>query len=292
MPPNSEIFDIFCKILINAMVITDSCLNRIGLALYLGLSVLDHSCKPDAFIIFNGTKAVLRSLNKNVTEYSDNLRIPYCDLLDLKSTRWETLLKQHNFVCNCDVCQDSEMDRQKCSLRCTKCKDGFCPYSPEDDYAETRCKVCGAISIFNFDHLQKLYQRLTVRGSTESLNKLIDSYHEFEKVFSPYNVPLCKFAESIMISAVNDEKYDEAVEYAEKTLLCYRTYYPEGHPSPSVRMFEYAKLLMLQRNQASLPMLRKAFKMVCESYGSDSGFALNTARLLNDLEKSIAATSS
>ncbi|OZC05696.1 hypothetical protein X798_07329, partial [Onchocerca flexuosa] len=148
MPNSTEIFDIFCKILINALVITDSCLNRIGLALYLGLlpfdfsfrlSVLDHSCKPDAFIIFNGTKAVLRSLNKNITEYSDNLRIPYCDLLDLTSARCETLQKQHNFICNCEICQDFEMDRQKSSLRCTKCKDGFCPYSPEDDHAEVRC---------------------------------------------------------------------------------------------------------------------------------------------------------
>ncbi|VBB33126.1 unnamed protein product [Acanthocheilonema viteae] len=285
MPSSSEIFDIFCKILINALVITDSCLNRIGLAVYLGLSALDHSCKPDAFIIFSGTKAILRSLNKNITEYSDDLRIPYCDLMDLKSTRCETLQNQHNFVCNCE-------DRQKCSLRCSKCKDGFCPYSAEDDHTEIRCKVCDEISIFNIDHLQKLHQQLKASGSTEkSLNELIDSYHEFEKVFSPYNVPLCKFAENIMILALNNEKYDKAVEFAEKTLLCYRTYYPKGHPLPSVRMFEYAKLLMLQHNQNSLPMLRKAFKMICESYGSDTSFAFHTARLLNDLEKSITAAS-
>ncbi|KAM3727877.1 Histone-lysine N-methyltransferase SMYD3 [Dirofilaria immitis] len=272
MPSSTEIFDIFCKVLVNALVITDSCLNRIGLALYLGLSALDHSCNPDAFIIFNGTKAILRSLNKNITEYNDNLRIPYCDLLDLTSTRCETLQKQHNFVCNCEICQDFEIDQKKSSLRCTKCKDGFCPYSPEDDHAETRCKICGEISLFNFDHLQKLYQQLTA--------------HE---VFSPYNVFLCKFAENIMISAMNNGKYDEAVEFVKKTLLCYRTYYPKGHPSFPVRMFEYAKLLMLQHNRESLPVLRKAYKMICESYGSDSGFAFNTARLLKDLEKSVPA---
>ncbi|VDM99410.1 unnamed protein product, partial [Onchocerca ochengi] len=219
---------------------------------------LDHSCKPDAFIIFNGTKAVLRSLNKNITEYSDNLRIPYCDLLDLRSARCETLQKQHNFVCSCELCQDFEMDRQKSSLRCTKCKDGFCPYNIEDGHAEVRCKVCGEISVFNFDYLQKLYQQLTVHGSSEkSVNELIDLYHKFEEVFSPYNVPLCKFAENVMIAAINNAKYDEAVEYAEKTLPCYRTYYPKGHPSLAVRMFEYAKLLMLQNNQESLPVLRK-----------------------------------
>ncbi|VDK77137.1 unnamed protein product [Litomosoides sigmodontis] len=293
MPSSSEIFDIFCKVVINALIITDSCLNKIGLAIYLGLSALDHSCKPDAFIIFSGTKAILRSLEKNITEYNDKLRISYCDLLDLRSVRWETLQKQHGFTCNCEVCQNIEMDQQKCSLRCIKCKDGFCPHTPEDDHEEKRCKVCNEISVFNIDHLQKLYRKLTAHGSTEkNLNELIDSYREFEEVFSPYNVPLCKFAESIMIAAVDDKKYDEAVEYAEKTLLCYRTYYPKGHPLTAVRIFEYAKLLMLQHNQKSLPVLQKAFQMICESYGSGSGFARNTAKLLNDLEKNITTTSS
>ncbi|EFO23026.1 MYND finger family protein [Loa loa] len=293
MPSNTEIFDIFCKILINALVITDSCLNRIGLAVYLGLSALDHSCKPDAFIIFSGAKAILRSLNENITEYNDNLHIPYCDLLDLRSARCEALQKQHNFVCNCDICQDFDLDRQKSSVRCTKCTDGFCPYSPDDDHTVKRCKVCHEISVFNSDHVQKLYQQLTApRPAEKNLNELIDLYHELEEVFSPYNVPLCKLAESIMISALNNEKYDEAVEYAEKTLLCYRTYYPKGHPSPSVRMFEYAKLLMLQHNRESLPVLRKALKMICESYGSESSFAFNAATLLSDLEKCVSTASS
>lgn len=42
---------------------------------------------------------------------------------------------------------------------------------------------------------------------------------------------------------------------------------------------------------ANLPNFQ-AFKMICESYGSDSGFAFNTARLLNDLEKSVGSASS
>uniref|UniRef100_A0A915Q0H3 MYND-type domain-containing protein n=1 Tax=Setaria digitata TaxID=48799 RepID=A0A915Q0H3_9BILA len=255
MPPSAEIFNIFCKVLINGLVITDSCLNGIGLGIYIGLSALDHSCKPNAFIIFNGTKAVLRSLDMNITEYNDN-------------------------------------DQQKFSLRCTKCKDGFCPYSPDDDYAEIPCKVCGEISVFNFDVVKKLCRQLSAcRLLENNLSEMIDLYNKFEEVFSPYNVPLCKFAEAIMALAVGNEKYDEAVEYARKTLLCYRTYYPKGHPSICVRMFEYAKLLMLQHNPKSLPVLRKAFEMICESYGPDSNFASSTVRLLNNLEKFVPFSS-
>ncbi|EJW84127.1 hypothetical protein WUBG_04964 [Wuchereria bancrofti] len=282
MPSSTEMFDIFCKIVINTVVITDSCLSRTGIGVYLGLSALDHSCKPDAFIIFNGTKAILRSLSKNITEYNNNLRIPYCDLLELTSTRCKYMQLQHNFICNCEICQNVELDRQKCSLRCTKCTDGFCPYSPEDEQAETRCKVCGEISLFNFDHLQKLYQQLTTDDSTEkNLNELIDLYCESEEVFSPYNVPLCKFAEKIMISAMKHHKYDEAA----------KTFYPKGLPPLPTRMLEYAKLLMLQHDEASFPILREALKMIRESYGSESNFALTTARLLDDLRKNLSVAS-
>lgn len=59
--------------------------------------------------------------------------------------------------------------------------------------------------------------------------------------------------------------------------LCFRTYYPKGHPSPSVRMFEYAKLLMLQHNQESLPVLRKVccfqfMQPLCLLFGSFPDF--------------------
>ncbi|VIO89357.1 MYND finger family protein [Brugia malayi] len=292
MPSSTEIFNIFCRIIINTMVITDSCLTRTGIGVYLGLSALDHSCKPDAFVIFSGTKAILRSLNKNIKEYNNNLRIPYCDLLELTSTRCKYLQLQHNFICNCEICQNVELDRQKYSLRCSECTDGFCPYSPDDEQAETRCKVCGEISVFNFDHLQKLYQQLTIDGSTEKdLNELIDLYHKSEEVFSPYNVLLCKFAEKIMISAMKHHKYDEAAKYAEKTLICYRTFYPKGLPPLPARMLEYAKLLMLQQDEAAFPILREALKMIRESYGSESNFALTTAKLLDDLRKNLSVTS-
>ncbi|VDK31186.1 unnamed protein product [Gongylonema pulchrum] len=74
-PSKQEIFEIFCKILINVLVVTDNCLNEIGKALYLGLSGLDHSCNPDAFVIFNGSKATLRSLKDDVTQYSDKVSL-------------------------------------------------------------------------------------------------------------------------------------------------------------------------------------------------------------------------
>lgn len=37
------------------------------------MSALDHSCDPDAIAIFNGAKAVLRSLKDGITSFSNDV---------------------------------------------------------------------------------------------------------------------------------------------------------------------------------------------------------------------------
>lgn len=292
-PPSNQIFEIFCKVLINAFVVTDACLREIGLAVYLGFSVLDHSCNPDAVIIFHGAKAILRSLKKDITVYSDKLRIPYCDVLDPGPTRRESLQKIYYFVCNCEFCQDPDIDREKWSLRCTKCDDGFCLYSPEDKNLEVQCRVCREKSVFEFYYVRRLYQRLNRPELwKKQLNDLIQFYDECQTVFSSYNVLLCKLAVDIMNVAWDSERYDKAVEYAEKTLLCYRKYYPKDHPSLSVRTFEYAKLLIQQQNDQCKPVIEQALKMIWESHGPESHLYVEAVKIANHLKQRLPSSCS
>lgn len=74
-PYTIEILFFYSRIVVSAFicfVLFIFCLTHYYLIIFR-LSILDHSCKPDAFIVFNGTKAALRSLNKNITEYNDNV---------------------------------------------------------------------------------------------------------------------------------------------------------------------------------------------------------------------------
>jgi len=37
-------------------------MNTIGVGIYLGASVIDHSCKPNVVVVFEGTTIIVRTL--------------------------------------------------------------------------------------------------------------------------------------------------------------------------------------------------------------------------------------
>lgn len=48
--------------LVNAFNILDQEMNSIGTGIYLGVSITDHSCKPNAVATFDGTTLFIRTI--------------------------------------------------------------------------------------------------------------------------------------------------------------------------------------------------------------------------------------
>ena len=102
-PPKNEILEIYCRVLINSFNIMNEEYQTIGIGLYLSASALDHSCDPNATVVFQGNNLILRTI-KNVESY-DKLRISYTNLLDTKEVRRRNLAKQYYFSCACAKCE-------------------------------------------------------------------------------------------------------------------------------------------------------------------------------------------
>jgi len=62
MPNIVEVMGIYGRICINSFNILDPNMNTIGVGIYLGASIIDHSCKPNAIAIFEGTTIFIRTL--------------------------------------------------------------------------------------------------------------------------------------------------------------------------------------------------------------------------------------
>lgn len=62
LPSPNELLSIYGKICINSFNILDVDCNSLGVGIYLGPSILDHSCKPNAVAIFSGTKILIRTI--------------------------------------------------------------------------------------------------------------------------------------------------------------------------------------------------------------------------------------
>lgn len=66
--------------IVNAFNILDNEMNSIGTGIYLGVSVTDHSCKPNAVATFDGTTLYIRTIE------------------DLPSVDWSKVCIQYNMV--------------------------------------------------------------------------------------------------------------------------------------------------------------------------------------------------
>ena len=76
------------------------------------LSVHDHSCIPDANVIFSGSKAILRAPQHiSGLKYSPSLLIRYVPLMQTTPERRKQLKEQYYFECTCDLCKDKDRVR-------------------------------------------------------------------------------------------------------------------------------------------------------------------------------------
>lgn len=62
IPNAAELMGIYGRICTNCFNILDNNMNTIGAGIYLGASVIDHSCIPNAVAVFEGTTIYIRTL--------------------------------------------------------------------------------------------------------------------------------------------------------------------------------------------------------------------------------------
>lgn len=62
IPNIAELMGIYGRMCTNCFNILDLNMNTIGAGIYLGASVIDHSCKPNAVAVFEGTTIIIRTI--------------------------------------------------------------------------------------------------------------------------------------------------------------------------------------------------------------------------------------
>ncbi|XP_075544317.1 histone-lysine N-methyltransferase SMYD3-like [Dermacentor variabilis] len=110
VPPLLDGLEIFGKMVINRFCITDSDLKPVGQGLYIGASIFDHSCDPDAAYVFEGTRLTVRATRSLSVNSVREIYICYVDKLLLKEDRIAALQRQYYFTCNCIFCKEDARD--------------------------------------------------------------------------------------------------------------------------------------------------------------------------------------
>ncbi|KRT79564.1 hypothetical protein AMK59_8131 [Oryctes borbonicus] len=146
MIPNPvELLGIYGRMCINSFNIIDSEMKTLGTGIYLGASILDHSCKPTAVATFIGTTLYIRSLcNMKYLDWN-KVYISYIDVLNTPKERQNELEKQYYFLCQCPNCVDDTLSEVIDTAACqTPGCNGYINMNNVNVNDLVKCKKCNA----------------------------------------------------------------------------------------------------------------------------------------------------
>ena len=112
-----QLWNLYCKLLINSCEITDQQGGVVGTGLYLALTALDHSCRATVSVVFTAAGAELRALAALPALAWGAARLDYLSCVLPGPARRARLQDQYYFTCTCHTCtcpatwevEDSEM---------------------------------------------------------------------------------------------------------------------------------------------------------------------------------------
>ncbi|VDM60827.1 unnamed protein product [Angiostrongylus costaricensis] len=195
MIEKEEFFDIFCKASINSHSIHTNAGTEIGMALDLGISKYNHSCRPTCTMVFDGFRACLRPLVPGV-DATDVTKafIAYVDVGRSKYVRRKDLKAKWYFDCQCCRCTDPADD----ALTAIRCSTAGCeePLITTETAESSciKCARCGQVTDENVvREAQELMRNLPISFDPScSAETLRDLLAKAEGLLHPSNVYVCR----------------------------------------------------------------------------------------------------
>ncbi|XP_033321776.2 SET and MYND domain containing, class 3 isoform X1 [Megalopta genalis] len=266
IPSNVELLAIYGRICINSFNIFDLDMNSIGVGIYLGPSIIDHSCLPNAVATFEGSTIIIRTIQDLPCLDWSQIRLSYIDVLKTTEDRRTELQSSYYFWCNCKRCEEPEL-----TTRAVMCSNKACthPCSPDEGI----CENCGTvfpdkfketfdeISDFTAYHLQSMKDTAYLDVSKVCLKKQ-------EGVLHPLNVQHVQTLQSAFVSAISLQHWEEAESYAKRLINGYLTYYGEIHPLTGILYLMMGKIqLYVEKSKQALETLKIAKSILIITHG-------------------------
>jgi len=272
VPNENELMQIYGRLCTNAFSISDSELNSIGTGIYLGVSIMDHSCNPNAAATFEGKTISIRLLEDVPCLDYSKIFITYIELMDTSDERRKTLKDSYYFWCTCSKCVDSKEQDEMLAAQCPNQKcDQFLTIL--DDGMTRECKKCGQnISNEHIDEF-KLVMELTKEKLAEMKNvNYVDILQlclkKQENVLHPMNIYHLKTLDASFESSITLNKWEHALDCGSRLLPGFRKYCGGFNPIFGGILLKIGKLeLHLNKPVNALQHLREAATILKVTHG-------------------------
>ncbi|XP_034889122.1 histone-lysine N-methyltransferase ASHR1 isoform X2 [Populus alba] len=278
-----EIAENFSKLACNAHTICDCELRPLGTGLYPVVSIINHSCLPNAVLTFEGKSSVVRAID-HIPEGAE-VSIAYIDTAGSTMTRQKALKEQYFFTCTCPRCIKVHDDIQESAiLEGYRCKDdrcnGFLLRDSEDK--GFICQTCGLRR--SKEEVKRIVCEITAISdkklkSTSPGNheEVISLYKMIEKLqmelCHPFSISLMRTREELLKILMELGDWREALAYCRLTITGYQRVYPELHPLLGLQYYTCGKIeWLLGYTEDAIKSLTRAVDILRITHGTNSPF--------------------
>ncbi|XP_022993816.1 histone-lysine N-methyltransferase ASHR1 [Cucurbita maxima] len=295
-----EIARHFSKLACNAHTICDSELRPLGTGLYPVISIINHSCLPNAVLVFEGRSAVVRAVQH--IPAGAEVSISYIETAGSTMTRQKALKENYLFTCTCSRCVKDQEDEIKESaiLEGYRCKNDQCDgflLRNSDDTGFT-CQQCGLVR--NKEEIKNIASQIksiSDEASTSMFHQncgealfMYEKTEELQKILChPYSISLMQTREKLLKISMELENWTKALLYCKLTISVYQKLYPGIHPLLGLQFYTCGKLeWLLGYTEDAVKSYTEAFDILRITHGTNSSFMKD---LLLKLEEARAEAS-
>lgn len=285
-----EITHTFSKFACNAHTICDPELRPLGTGLYPVLSIINHSCVPNAVLIFEGRTAYVRALQP--ISKNEEVSISYIETAATTMKRQDDL-KHYYFTCTCPRCvKDSEEDALLEGYRCNdqKCDGFLLPNAGNKGYTCQKCstsrdgeelqKMASDVLLLS-DKVSSLVSSGIDNSEVGSMYKTIEELER--KLYHPLSITLLHTRETLLKIYMELQDWQTALMYCRLTIPVYERIYPPFHPMIGLQFYTCGKLeWLLEYTEDALMSLTRAADILRITHGTKSEFM---KELLGKLEE-------
>ncbi|KAL2631968.1 hypothetical protein R1flu_016654 [Riccia fluitans] len=290
-----DICQLFCRLACNAHTICDEEFRPVGTGLYPVISIINHSCAPNAVLLFDGKRGAVRALQR--IEKGTEVTISYVELAGSTKSRQQALKEQYYFVCQCQRCmkmetgegilEDAILEGYKCSVQ--QCNGAVLSGT---DQPGSHCVTCGSgCDIKKFKLSESAANKLLDEANTATKSKddaparkLFEEAEEIQKeIFHVHSVHLMRTRDALMKICMSLKDWQSALRYCLLTLPAYERAYSLKSPLVGLQYFSLGKLQWFLGNSLeAMRALTRAKGILSVTHGSSSSLVRELSGTLQE----------
>ncbi|GFY39546.1 n-lysine methyltransferase SMYD2 [Trichonephila inaurata madagascariensis] len=264
IPTPSEFIEIFGKVCINTFSIGDNEMQSIGSGIYLGASLFDHSCSPDAEVVFDGTNLHIHAVKHIPHRDISKIYISYIEQLQLTKDRQNALREQYYFLCQCKNCTSSEYNEMMTKLLVSE---------KEAEQHLGKFKTA-------FEHIKQMEKNKA--GPSSIYSACVQELLSQEKILADTHIYRVKILEYAFNACILNNQWTDAHAMGIQLLKPYRMFYGPYHPTLGIHLYKLAKIQRMLGISSWIVTLQEVETILQVTHGKTHPFYQCLMKILND----------